>query len=112
MSFTLCSHLRSVCAEEGDIRLVEGDSTPEFAFGIPEIFISGIWSRFCFESVTLPTLAATVACRQLGFDGGALLTFALPDAIMDAFVPLAADAPAPSDATAAGPMFDQVCLTG
>ena len=60
---------------------MDGQAGPGFEYGRLEIFLRGIWSTICdYESFT-PDSAA-VACRILGFDGGATLEFrnTLPDA--------------------------------
>jgi len=56
---------------------VEGDSGPGYEYGRLEIFLRGFWSTVCDEEGFTPNSAA-VACRILGFDGGAALRFQVP----------------------------------
>ena len=59
---------------EGRLRLMDGQDGPGFEYGRLEIFLRGIWSTICdYESFTPDS--ADVACRILGFDGGAPLEF-------------------------------------
>ena len=53
---------------------MDGQAGPGFEYGRLEIFLRGIWSTICdYESFTPDS--ADVACRILGFDGGAPLEF-------------------------------------
>ena len=53
---------------------MDGQAGSGFEYGRLEIFLRGIWSTICdFESFTPDS--AGVACRVLGFDGGAPLEF-------------------------------------
>ena len=56
---------------------MEGGSGPGFQYGRLEVFIRGFWSSVCDKNGFTPD-AAQVACRQLGFDGGAAVQFTQP----------------------------------
>eukprot|EP00892_Ulva_mutabilis_P012290 jgi/Ulvmu1/9433/UM051_0061.1 len=59
---------------EGRVRLMESTAGAGFEYGRLEVFIRGFWSGICdTESITPDS--AQVACRDLGFDGGASLRF-------------------------------------
>eukprot|EP00892_Ulva_mutabilis_P004969 jgi/Ulvmu1/2844/UM144_0009.1 len=60
---------------EGSLRLSDGQSGPGFEYGRLEIFLRGLWSNICDRPAMSPD-AAQVACRILGYDGGAVLQFA------------------------------------
>ena len=67
-----------LCVEvEGRLRLMEGGSGPGFQYGRLEVFIRGFWSSVCDKNGFTPD-AAQVACRQLGFGGGAAMQFVQP----------------------------------
>lgn len=53
---------------------MEGGAGPEYQYGRLEIFIRGFWSAVCDKKGFTPA-AALVACRALGFDGGAAIQF-------------------------------------
>ena len=64
---------------DGQLRLMEGGAGAGFEFGRLEIFLRGFWSNICSgvsESFTQDS--AQVACRLLGFDGGASVVFRQP----------------------------------
>ena len=53
---------------------MDGQDGPGFQYGRLEIFLRGVWSTICdYESFTPDS--SDVACRNLGFDGGAALEF-------------------------------------
>lgn len=54
-----------------------GSSGPGFEYGRLEIFARGFWSNVCRAGRFTPD-AAQVACRALGYDGGAALRFIQP----------------------------------
>eukprot|EP00892_Ulva_mutabilis_P001585 jgi/Ulvmu1/11427/UM076_0001.1 len=62
---------------EGDLRLTEGDSGPGFEYGRLEVFQGGRWGNICQGGTFTPD-SAQVACRQLGYDGGARLDWLQP----------------------------------
>ena len=64
-------------ARDGDLRLVEGDSGPGYEYGRLEIFLRGFWSTICDTDGFTPDSAA-VACKMLGYGGGAALKFKVP----------------------------------
>lgn len=61
---------------EGSTRLVDGaaDSDGQWVYGRLEILYKGSWSNICNKGGFAPN-AVQVACRALGFDGGAQLRF-------------------------------------
>ena len=61
---------------DGATRLVEGSADPvaRYEYGRLEIFARGFWSNVCNNDRFTPD-AAQVACRALGYDGGAALRF-------------------------------------
>jgi len=59
---------------EGSLRLMEGQAGPGYEYGRLEIFRRGFWSTICDRPSISPD-AAGVACRILGYDGGAGLQF-------------------------------------
>lgn len=65
-----------IAAMDGSTRLVDGGADPqgEFEYGRLEIFERGFWSNICSNGRFTPE-AAQVACRALGYDGGAPLRF-------------------------------------
>ena len=64
-----------LCAEmDGVTRLVDGSAGPGYEYGRLEIFVSGFWSNVCNNDRFTPD-AAEVACRALGYGGGAALRF-------------------------------------
>ena len=56
------------------MRLMDGGSGPRYEYGRLEIFVRGFWSTVCDKKGFTPD-AALVACRALGYDGGAVLQF-------------------------------------
>lgn len=62
---------------EGRLRLEDGQSGPGYEYGRLEIFLRGLWTGVCDASNLTPD-AALVACKILGFDGGAALQFRSP----------------------------------
>ena len=69
----LASHV--LCAEmDGVTRLVDGSAGPGYEYGRLEIFERGFWSNVCNNDRFTPD-AAEVACRALGYGGGAALRF-------------------------------------
>ena len=69
---------------EGQVRLADGQSGPGYEYGRLEVFRRGFWGNVGVAGATTPvndalTLASTqVACSDIGFDGGAVLRFAVP----------------------------------
>eukprot|EP00892_Ulva_mutabilis_P008274 jgi/Ulvmu1/5819/UM025_0076.1 len=59
---------------EGQLRLMESTAGVAFEYGRLEIFIRGFWSTICDTESFTPD-SAQVACRLLGYDGGAPLNF-------------------------------------
>lgn len=59
---------------EGSLRLMDGQEGASFEYGHLEIFLRGFWSNICDNSNFSPD-SASVACRLLGYDGGAALKF-------------------------------------
>ena len=55
-------------------RLVDGGAGPGYDYGRLEIFERGFWSNVCNNDRFTPD-AAQVACKALGYDGGAALRF-------------------------------------
>lgn len=51
---------------------MDGSSGPGYEYGRLEIFVRGFWSTICDNSGFTPD-SALVACRALGYDGGAAL---------------------------------------
>ena len=70
-------------AEEGDLRLQGGTTAEDGSaeFGRLEIFYQGGWGHICIDNldVIVNTSTLTVACRMLGYDGGAQVRSALVD---------------------------------
>ena len=62
---------------EGVTRLVDGTAGPGYEYGRLEIFMRGFWSNVCNNDRFTPD-AAQVACKALGYDGGAALRFTQP----------------------------------
>ena len=62
---------------EGMTRLMGGTSGDGYEYGRLEIFARGFWSNVCNSGRFTPA-AAQVACRALGYDGGASLRFTQP----------------------------------
>ena len=64
---------------DGQLRLMEGGAGAGFEFGRLEIFLRGFWSNICSGgSESFTPDSAQVACRLLGYDGGASLVFRQP----------------------------------
>ena len=64
---------------DGQLRLMEGGAGAGFEFGRLEIFLRGLWSNICSgDSESFTQDSAQVACRLLGFDGGASVVFRQP----------------------------------
>ena len=59
---------RAVCAEEGDLRLINREDVNGFATGSLQVFLNGGWGAVCNNKFS--SIDADVACRQLGFVGG------------------------------------------
>ena len=59
---------------DGRTRLMNGSSGNGYEYGRLEIFARGFWSNVCNNDRFTPD-AAQVACRALGYDGGAALRF-------------------------------------
>ena len=59
---------------DGVTRLVDGTAGPGYEYGRLEIFERGFWSNVCNNDRFTPD-AALVACKALGYDGGAALRF-------------------------------------
>jgi len=59
---------------DGVTRLVDGNAGPGYEYGRLEIFERGFWSNVCNDDRFTPD-AAVVACKVLGYDGGAALRF-------------------------------------
>ena len=61
---------------DGATRLADGSADPggRFEYGRLEIFARGFWSNVCNNGRFTPD-SAQVACRALGYDGGAVLRF-------------------------------------
>lgn len=53
---------------------MEGESGPGYEYGRLEIYMRGFWSSVCDVHGFTPD-SAKVACRILGYDGGAALEF-------------------------------------
>lgn len=62
---------------EGTLRLADGQAGAAYEYGRLEIFLRGVWSTICDVKSFTPD-SANVACRILGFDGGAPLEFRNP----------------------------------
>lgn len=64
-------------ADEGSTRLMAGSADPArlWEYGRLEIFMEGYWSNVCSIPGFNPA-AAQVACRALGYDGGAAIRIA------------------------------------
>ena len=60
---------------EGGLRLVDRIDVNGYATGSLQVFLNGAWGAVCSNEFN--RIAADVACRQLGFSGGAFV----PDAI-------------------------------
>lgn len=60
-------------------RLAAGAADPNgtWEYGRLEIFVNGFWSNVCSSGRFTPD-AAQVACRAVGYDGGAVLRFTQP----------------------------------
>ena len=59
---------------DGMTRLVDGRAGPSYKYGRLEIFERGFWSNVCNNDRFTPD-SASVACKALGYDGGAALRF-------------------------------------
>lgn len=59
-----------------DVRLSDGAASPGgmWEYGRLEIFANGFWSNVCNREGFTPD-AAQVACKALGYNGGAVLSF-------------------------------------
>ena len=62
---------------DGATRLVDGSAGPGYEYGRLEIFARGFWSNICNYDRFTPD-STQVACRALGYDGGAALRFTQP----------------------------------
>lgn len=64
---------------DGATRLVDGSIDPagQWEYGRLELFTRGFWSNVCNNGRFTPD-AAQVACKALGYDGGASLRFTQP----------------------------------
>ena len=60
---------------DGDLRLADRLDINGYATGAVQVFHDGAWGAVC--SNTFDTLAADVACRQMGFISGTLLPLAI-----------------------------------
>lgn len=71
--------LLALAEMDGATRLVDGSADPaaRYEYGRLEIFARGFWSNVCNNDRFTPD-AAQVACRALGYDGGAALRFTQP----------------------------------
>ena len=68
-------HHHILCTEvDGSTRLGDGSAGPGYEYGRLEIFERGFWSNVCNNDRFTPD-SAHVACRALGYDGGASLRF-------------------------------------
>lgn len=65
---------------DGRTRLVDGSSGVNFEYGRLEIFARGFWRNICQTDGFTPD-SAKVACRALGYDGGAALQITLPSQV-------------------------------
>lgn len=65
-----------IAGMDGATRLVDGsaDTQGQFEYGRLEIFARGFWSNVCNNDRFTPD-SAQVACKALGYDGGAALRF-------------------------------------
>lgn len=63
---------------DGRLRLMDGGSGVGYEYGRLEIFLRGFWSAVCNRFGFTPA-AAQVACRALGYGGGAAIRFLQPD---------------------------------
>lgn len=61
----------------GAVRLADGESGPGFEYGRLEVFSEGSWGSVC-DRTGFTTASAQIACKSLGFDGGAPLRFFQP----------------------------------
>eukprot|EP00892_Ulva_mutabilis_P004968 jgi/Ulvmu1/2843/UM144_0008.1 len=59
---------------EGNLRLMDGETGPAYEYGRLEVFVRGFWSTVCDTESFTPD-SAQVACRILGYEGGAALKF-------------------------------------
>ena len=66
-----------LCAEEGDLRLVEEESIANWVTGRLQVFFEGSWTQACGVAFGAP--AANVACRQLGYGAGTVVPQDLTD---------------------------------
>ena len=62
---------------DGSVRLASGGEGPGYEYGRLEVFLRGFWSNVCNMDGFTPD-SAQVACRALGFAGGASLQFFQP----------------------------------
>lgn len=60
--------------EEGNLRVMGGQAGIGYEYGRLEILFGGVWSTICDTESFTPD-SAQVACRILGYDGGAALDF-------------------------------------
>lgn len=67
---------RSPCRAvlDGVLRLADGKSGVGYEYGRLEVFLRGFFSNVCSDNRFTPD-SAKVACRELGYDGGAALRF-------------------------------------
>eukprot|EP00892_Ulva_mutabilis_P002373 jgi/Ulvmu1/12136/UM084_0063.1 len=77
---------------DGMLRLMGGGAGPGYEYGRLEVFLKGFWSSVCNIDGFTPD-SATVACRVLGFGGGASLEFfqpfsRSPASVLDAKLPV------------------------
>ena len=64
---------------DGQIRLADGGSGSGYQYGRLEVFLRGFWSAVCNgEDENFTPDSAQVACKILGFEGGASLVFRQP----------------------------------
>lgn len=61
----------------GELRLADGQAGADFEYGRVEVFANGTWGSVC-DRPLFTTNSAQVACKSLGYDGGAPLRFLQP----------------------------------
>lgn len=64
-------------AADGAVRLEDGQAGPDFEYGRLEVFANGTWGSVCGRQ-KFTTSTANVACKSLGYGGGAPLRFCQP----------------------------------